>query len=99
MRIKMDSEDRNTESNEIMYEAMDTSETLTNENGASNDEPNVAVEMSACQMNIMGMNLSLITVNHHIQLQRRVKQRQILKIKRNACIKTIKHIKKKKKHS
>ncbi|GBL81606.1 hypothetical protein AVEN_93403-1 [Araneus ventricosus] len=37
MRIKKDSEDKNAESNESLCEAMDTSETLINENGVTND--------------------------------------------------------------
>ncbi|GBM00607.1 hypothetical protein AVEN_77403-1 [Araneus ventricosus] len=44
MRRKKDSEDKNAESNENKCEAMDTSETLINENGVTNDKPNVAVD-------------------------------------------------------
>ncbi|GBL84496.1 hypothetical protein AVEN_117240-1 [Araneus ventricosus] len=44
LRIKKDSEDKNAGSNESKCEAMDTSETFINENGATNDEPNVAVD-------------------------------------------------------
>ncbi|GBN72344.1 hypothetical protein AVEN_270941-1 [Araneus ventricosus] len=44
MRAKKDSEVKNAENSENKCEAMDTSETLINKNGATNGEPNVAVD-------------------------------------------------------
>ncbi|GBL99445.1 hypothetical protein AVEN_68747-1 [Araneus ventricosus] len=44
MSIKRDSEDKNDENSESEREAMDTSETLINKNGAINDETKFAVE-------------------------------------------------------
>ncbi|GBN45086.1 hypothetical protein AVEN_89502-1 [Araneus ventricosus] len=39
---------------ERKYEAVDTSETITNENGATKDEPNVAVDNSRLSDELLG---------------------------------------------
>ncbi|GBO32061.1 hypothetical protein AVEN_179079-1, partial [Araneus ventricosus] len=43
MRMNKDSEDKSAENSETKCEAMDATETFRNENGVTNDEPNVAV--------------------------------------------------------
>ncbi|GBN85098.1 hypothetical protein AVEN_258296-1 [Araneus ventricosus] len=99
IRIKKDPEDKNIENSDSKYEAMDTSKTLINENGTTNDEQNVADENFSLPNELHGPE-SLPNYgesSHSTPTKCESKKKAKYKVKRQH--KNHKHRKKKNKHS
>ncbi|GBO13430.1 hypothetical protein AVEN_9898-1 [Araneus ventricosus] len=99
MLTRKNSEDKNAENSENKCEAIDTSNILINENGATNDEPNVAVEIFSLSDKLHGLqSLPNYGESSHSTLKE-CESKKTAKYKEKRQLKNNKYWKKKKKLS